>query len=60
MGFIQGIGNLNPQIEQFIRLHRLALDAVVQSLALQVLHDDEGLSFMLTNVVDGADIGMIQ
>jgi len=43
-----------------IRLHRAALDTVLQGLAFQVLHDDEGLSFMLTNVVDGADVGMVQ
>jgi len=41
-------------------LHGASLDAVLQGLAFQVLHDDEGLSLMLTNVVDGADVGMIQ
>jgi len=56
---IEGIGNLNPQIQQFIRLDGLAGNAFFQGLPFQDLHDDEGLSFMLPHVVDGADVGMI-
>ncbi len=35
-------------------------DAVLQRLALQKLHDDEGLAFVLTNLMNGADIGMVE
>ena len=59
MSRIEGIGNLNPQIQQFIRLDGLAGNAFFQGLPFQDLHDDEGLPFMLTHVVDGADGGMI-
>ena len=57
---LQAVGNLNRQLHHVIRFQRLALDAVFEGLALQVLHDDEGLAFMLVNVVNGADVGMIE
>jgi len=31
-----------------------------ESLSLQKFHDDEGLSFVLADLVEGADVGMIQ
>ena len=57
---IEGIGNLNRQIEQRFRIHRAAVDAVFQRLPFQELHDDEGLAVFLVNLVDGADVGMVQ
>ncbi len=57
---IQSIGNLNSQIQYLIRLKGLVLNAVLERLAFQVLHDNERLTSMFTNVVDGADVGMIQ
>jgi hypothetical protein len=36
------------------------LDAVFECLPFQVLHDDERLALMLPDVVDSADVGMIQ
>ena len=57
---IESIGNLNPQIEQLIRLHGAALDTVLESLAFQVLHDDEGLALVITDVMDDANVGMVQ
>ena len=37
-----------------------ALDAMLQGLAVEELHGDEGLAVGLTDIVDGADIGMIE
>ena len=33
---------------------------MVQRLAVQILHGDEGLAFVLAYFVDGADIGMVE
>ncbi len=41
---IQCIRNLNPQLKHLLKRQRLACDTVLQRLAVQVLHDDEGLS----------------
>ncbi len=57
---IYSIGNLNPQIKQFIRLHGAALDAVLEGLAFQVLHDNKRLTFVIADVVNDADVGMVQ
>src|SRR5262249_62331117 len=35
-------------------------DAVLQRLAFQKLHGDEGLAILLVDVVTGADVGMVQ
>jgi len=33
---------------------------VLQSLPFQVLHDDEGLAFVIADVVNDTDVGMVQ
>ena len=40
--------------------HRLAGNPVLQSLPFQQLHDNELLGFVFINVVDGADVGVIE
>ena len=57
---VETIGDLNRQVENFLRLQRLARDALLQRLAFQELHHDEVLAFMRVDFVDGADVGMIQ
>ena len=37
----------------------LSVTSTTYIFVFQVLHDDEGLAFMLSDVVDDADIGMI-
>ncbi len=56
---IQRIGNLNPQIQQLIRLHGRALDAVLEGLAFQVLHHDERLTFVIPDVMNNANVRMV-
>jgi len=56
----QAVGNLDAQIDHFRRIHGPAGDTVLQSLALEQLHDDEGPSIVFVDVVNRADIGMIQ
>ena len=56
----RSIRDLNREVENLIRLKRLAEDALLQRLALQELHGNEVLPLMLVDLVDRADVGMIE
>ena len=60
MGRIDRFGDLDPEHEQLAQPKRPLLEPLLQSLALDVLHGDEGFPFDLANLVDLADVGMIQ
>jgi len=60
VGCIQGVGDLNPQLQHFLGLEGPAGEPVFQGLAFQKLHNQEGSSLMVADVVDGADVGMVQ
>ncbi len=60
MGDIEGIGNLDANGQNRCQIHRLAYDAVLQSHALQKFHDDEGFAVLFADVVNCADVGMVQ
>jgi len=60
VGCIEGIGDFDGERERGIEVHRPALDRVLEGHAVQKLHYDVGLSVLLANVVNGADVGMIQ
>ena len=57
---IKRIGDFDGQGEQGLGVHGLARDAVLQRDPVEKLHGDEGLAVLLANVVNGADVGMIQ
>ena len=57
---IQAICNLDRQIQDLVRVQRLAQDALLQRLPLQQLHRDEVLAFVLVDVIDRADVGVIE
>src|SRR5882672_4290390 len=57
---IETVGNFNGQIEQRFGVDGTAVDAVLQGLAFKELHDDESLAVFLVDLVDGADVGMVQ
>ena len=57
---IQGISNLNPKFQELFDFERLARDALPEGLALQQFHHDVGLAMLLTNLMNRADVGMIQ
>src|SRR5215831_746938 len=57
---VQGVGDLDGKREDHIRLHRTITDAVLQRHAIEILHGNEGLPVLLSDLVDGADMGVVQ
>src|SRR5215472_8095053 len=60
MESVQCIGDLNAEVKQGFNVQRLATDPMAKCLALQQFHGDEGSPLRLINLVDGADVRMIQ
>src|SRR5438094_9992202 len=57
---IQRIRDLNGKVEQHLCSYWLAFDQMLERLAFQKLHRNERSAFVFTDVVNGADVGMIQ
>jgi hypothetical protein len=57
---IQCLGYIDCDREQLFHLQWPIADQMFQGLALQVLHDNEGLVAVFPDVINGADVGMIQ
>ena len=60
MGGFEGIGHFNAKPQQFFELHRSLTNHVLQRLPCKAFHDDEEPVLVLANLVDGANVGMIQ
>ena len=56
---IEPIGHLRSQLKDGLHFHRTATDAMFQRNAIQILHDDEGLSPFLANFVNRTDVRVI-
>src|SRR5580704_1300723 len=57
---IEGIGNLYGVIEQFVGGHRTAFDGAAEGLAFEEFHDDEAATVLFINIVDRANVRMVQ
>jgi hypothetical protein len=57
---VKRVGDFDGDIEQRAQGHRSPVDAMLERLALEQLHDDEVLVLVLADVVDRADVRMIQ
>ncbi len=57
---VERVGNLDAQIEHCFDLQRLARDAVPECLSLQQFHGDEGSPIGLVDLVDRADVRVVQ
>src|SRR5207245_5031161 len=57
---IERVGNLDAEIEHRFDLQRFSSDLVLEGLTFEVLHSDEGPSFIFPNVVNRADIRVIE
>src|SRR5215472_12252314 len=59
VGSVESVGNLNRQFQRLVKRQRLAGNAMLQRLPIEKFHRDEGLTVLLANLMDGADIGMV-
>src|SRR5579864_7052887 len=57
---IEGVGDLNGQLQQYPKFHWAPGDAISQRCSVQELHDDEVPAVMPANFVNGADVGVVQ
>jgi len=60
VGGVEGVGDFNSERKQRVHGQRAAGDATLQSFAFQIFHGDEGHAVLFADVVDGADVGMVQ
>jgi len=57
---IESIGNFDSVVEERAEFHGLGSDEVLEGLTVKKLHGDEGAAVLFANVVDGANIGMVE
>src|SRR6266581_8509530 len=57
---IQCVGNLDSQVQQCFQFYRTRAYAMLQSYSIQKLHGNERLAVLLADVVNRADVRMIQ
>ena len=57
---LEGVGDLDAEIEQRVELEGSRGEAVAQRLAFEQLHGDEGPPVVLVDVVDRADVGVLE
>ena len=57
---IEPIGNLNGDIEEPVKFKGLTADEVLERNAVEKFHDDVRFAVLLTNVMNGADVGMVE
>ena len=55
----QGVRNLDAPLQQLCSLQRSAANTISKRLALQKFHHQVWLTLMLSNIVNGADIGVV-
>ena len=60
VGSVKGISNFDPEAKQDFRFQRPRGKPVFQGRTFQVLHDDEGLVILFTDVINGANVGMVE
>jgi hypothetical protein len=60
VGGIQRIGNLDGRRQRGLEIQRRDADALPQIAAVQEFHGDPGKAVLFADVVDGADVRVIQ
>ncbi len=60
----QRVRSLHCDVQQVVKVHCLAMclamDPLLQAFAFELFHDDERVSVVVVDVVDGADVGVVE
>src|SRR6266851_834235 len=56
----QRVCHLNSDVEHLVQLNGVTGNTLLQALALQLLHNDEGMAVVLFDAMDGADMRIVQ
>ncbi len=57
---VESVGDLNRDVEKLIEIDGAIGDEVFEGLAVEEFHGDEGAAFVFADVVDGADVWVVQ
>src|ERR1700733_15148747 len=57
---VEGVGDLDAEIEKFVQLHRLSVDRALQGLAFEQLHRDEVAATLFADLINGANARMVE
>ena len=60
VGLVQRVRNLDRELQHLIQREWAFLQALGQRLAFQILHHEEVNSILMPDVVEGADMRMVQ
>ncbi len=60
VGGVEAVGHVDGEGEEAFEVHGAAVDGVLERLAVEKFHGDEGFVVGVADFVDGADIGMIE
>ena len=60
MRSIERVRNLDAERQRRFQFHRPIADQVLQGRAIEKLHHDERIPILLTDIVNHADVGMIE
>ena len=60
VGRLEGVGHLNRDVDELRYLDAAVVDVVAQRGAAHQLHHDERAAFVLADIEDRADVGMVQ
>jgi hypothetical protein len=60
MRCVQTVGDVDAQFQQAFQFESAFIDQMLERRAFHVLHHDEGAAVLFLNVMDSADVRMIQ
>ncbi len=57
---VERVGDFDCESQEVFDVHGAAVDAVLERLAIEKFHGDEGVAILLADIVNRADVGMVQ